>query len=312
MVLSFRVLCCWTESHVNNIWRNRTSARTHIFRLSACTYWFTIQPAHTFPLRMRLCPAFIVWKHSKSHWKYHWFSRLYRCLLNCAIASRAVLLNLITCDDNLAVLDVRAYAHLSSLSWYVFIYYTALSHFSVVNASLPSLDCITAFKIALEILLICEGCIHAYLCCCFACCLNWWTWLHATNTWRYRTSARSRRMCFETIWTALELVFRSLRSLNGRRSRWASFACMALTTHNLSSHISHALEMFFIAKIPARFIGHHQSSPALPSRAPIRGPSLHRRSITLRSTIYIPLLPFISLSFRSRCCFSINDRRLGT
>jgi len=30
-------------------------------------------------------------------------------------------------------------------------YYTARSHFSVVNAKLPSLDCITAFEIALEI-----------------------------------------------------------------------------------------------------------------------------------------------------------------
>jgi len=42
-------------------------------------------------------------------------------------------------------------------------YYTARLHFSVVNASLGSLDCITAFKIAHGISLICEGCIDAYL-----------------------------------------------------------------------------------------------------------------------------------------------------
>jgi len=42
-------------------------------------------------------------------------------------------------------------------------YYTARSHFSVDNATLPSLDCITALEIAIEISLICEGCIDAYL-----------------------------------------------------------------------------------------------------------------------------------------------------
>jgi len=84
-------------------------------------------------------------------------------LLNGAIVSCAVLLNRITCDAYLALSDVRSDAHLSSLSWYVFVYYTARSHFSVVNASLGSLDCITAFEIALEISLICEGCIDAYL-----------------------------------------------------------------------------------------------------------------------------------------------------
>jgi len=84
-------------------------------------------------------------------------------MLTCAIGSRAVLLNLITCDENLAASDVCAYAHLSSLRLYVLIYFTARSHFSVVNATLASLDCITAFEIALEISLICEGCIDAYL-----------------------------------------------------------------------------------------------------------------------------------------------------
>jgi len=85
------------------------------------------------------------------------------CKLTCAIALRAVLLNLITCDEYLAVSDVCAYAYPSSLSQYVLIYFTARSHFSVVNATLPSLDCITAFEPALDISLICEGCIDAYL-----------------------------------------------------------------------------------------------------------------------------------------------------
>jgi len=97
--------------------------------------------------------------------------RLYRCLLNCAIGSRAVLLNFITWYQYLAESDVRAYAHLLSLRWYVFIYYTARSHFSVKNATLPSLDCITAIEIALERWLLCEGCIRAYLCYRFARCV---------------------------------------------------------------------------------------------------------------------------------------------
>jgi len=62
----------------------------------------------------------------------------------------AVLLILITCDDTSAVSDVRSYAHLSSFRWYVLIYYTACSHFSVVNASLGSLDCVTAFELHFE------------------------------------------------------------------------------------------------------------------------------------------------------------------
>jgi len=82
LVRSLRVLSCWTASHATKIWRNRTSVRTSIFRLSACTY-------------------------------------------DC--------------------------------------YYTARSHFSVDDASLGSVDCITAFEIAFEISLICEGCIDADL-----------------------------------------------------------------------------------------------------------------------------------------------------
>jgi len=47
--------------------------------------------------------------------------RLYRRLLNGATVLRAVLLNFITCDENLAESDVRAYVHLSSLSLYVWL-----------------------------------------------------------------------------------------------------------------------------------------------------------------------------------------------
>ena len=82
------------------------------------------------------------------------------------------LAGLITCHKYSAVSDCCAYAHLSSFSWYVLIYCTARSHYSVVNATLPSLDCISAFQNALGIFLIGEGCIHADLCYRFACCLK--------------------------------------------------------------------------------------------------------------------------------------------
>jgi len=137
-------------SHATNTWRYRTSARTHIFRLSACTYWLALQPAHTFPLWMRVCPAMIVLQHWKLHLEHDRFVKA-ASTLTCAIASRAVLLNFITYDENLAVSDVCAYPHhfVSQLVRIDF-YYTACSRFSVVNRSLPSLDCITAFELHFE------------------------------------------------------------------------------------------------------------------------------------------------------------------
>ena len=145
IVLSVRVLCCSISSHDINIWRNRTSARTHIFRLSGGTYSFTIQPAHTFPLKMRLCPALIVLQQSKSHLKDDCFVKAVS-VLTCAIASRAVLLDLIKCHEYFAQSDIWSDSFLTSFSLYVLTFFTARSHFSVVDASWPSLDCITPFR----------------------------------------------------------------------------------------------------------------------------------------------------------------------
>jgi len=49
-----------------------------------------------------------------------------------------------------SALSDSARMRLMSFSWYVFIYYTACSRFSVVNLSLGSLDCITAFELHFE------------------------------------------------------------------------------------------------------------------------------------------------------------------
>jgi len=96
LVRSLRVLSCWTSSHDNNIWRYRTSARTPIFRLSACTYWFILQLAHTLPLWMRVCPALIVLQHSNCTLNMIDLWRLHASMLTRTIAWRAVLLNFIT------------------------------------------------------------------------------------------------------------------------------------------------------------------------------------------------------------------------
>jgi len=120
----------------------------------------------------------------------------------------------------LAESDVCAYAHLSSLSSYVLIYYTARSHFSVVNATLPSLDCIAAFEIALGNMIDFEGCIHAYLCDRFARCLAGLITCHDNLAvsdvcaYAHLTSLRSYVLIYYTACSRFSIVNASLPSLD--------------------------------------------------------------------------------------------------
>jgi len=250
LVLSLRVLSCWTSSHDNNIWRNRTSARTPIFRLSVRTYWFLLcspltlfrwecefaQPWLYYSIRMALwiwliCEGCI---HSylrdrfacclaEPHHMITIFGGIGRLRVRTSFVSQCVRIESLyspltpfrcecefvqpwlyysirNCTWNmidlwrlypcLIVLSLRvlscwtwshatniwrcrtaARTHLMCFRWYVLIDFAARSHRSVVNASLSSPCRITAFEITPEKGLICEACIHAYLCYRFACCL---------------------------------------------------------------------------------------------------------------------------------------------
>jgi len=123
IVLSLLVLSCWTWSHDNNIWRNRTSRPSFVSQMVRIHLLYSTvtlfcgdcefgQPWLYYSIRNRTWNIIDLW-------------RLYRCSLNCAIASCAVLLNLITCHEYLAVSDICSYAYLMSFSLYVLMYYTS-------------------------------------------------------------------------------------------------------------------------------------------------------------------------------------------
>jgi len=149
--MCYRFVCCLAEP--DHMWRKFGGIGRLRVRTSFVSQCVRIESLYS-PLALFRCECDFAqpWLYASIRnrtWNMIDLWRLYRFLLNCSIASRAVLLDLITCDEYLAVSDVCAYAS-NYFRVYVLIYCTARSHFSVVNASLPSLDCITAFELHFE------------------------------------------------------------------------------------------------------------------------------------------------------------------
>jgi len=135
------------------------------------------------------------------------------------------------------------------------------------------------------------------------------------NIRRYRTSARTRCMCFETIFMAHERVFRSLSSLNGgsqgevllpalrlrctiyRHTTLMPFSCIASPRSQRTSSvlIDQALRCL-------------KSSYPVHAMAFTSSDVDHSQIDNLYSSAFIPS----RFLFRFLCCFSINLRRLGT
>jgi len=192
LVRSLRVLSCWTSSHDNNIWRNRTSARTHIFRLSVRTYWFTIQPAHTFPFRMRLCP--LPWLYYSNR-NRTWNIIDFKGCIDAYLIVRS--LRVLSCWTSSHVTKIWRYwtsarTNIFRLSGgtYWFLLYSPLTLFRwECDFAQPWLH--YSIRIALWIWLIYEGCMHACLLVRSLRVLSCWTSSHDNNIWRIRTSARA-------------------------------------------------------------------------------------------------------------------------
>jgi len=230
LVRSLCVLSCWTSSHDNNNWRNRTSARTHIFRLSGGTYWFLLySPLTLFRWECDFAQPWLCYSNRNWTWNIIDLWRLCRCLLNCAIASCAVLLDLITCHEYSAVSDICAYASVVVQSVRMDLLLPSRTFVCWMRVCQALVVLQHSIDMAFRLWLTRECCILAR--CMLICAISSHAVLldslHATNIRRYRTSARTHiwRLSAGTYWLTtsrshFSVVNASLPSLDCVTAFW--------------------------------------------------------------------------------------------